>query len=80
MQVPSKAHTSLDDPRPNKRRNMVGYNDFVRSQTINFSNEEGKLLACRFLWPQADIRAAMKDHDYLNLPFVEHWVDYSNKV
>ena len=80
LDVASKQHTDLSDPRPAKYRKMEGYNSFVMNQTVNYLYQSENDLAIRFIWPKADLQEAMKDHDYLKLPFAEYWVDSVNAV
>ena len=54
----------LDDPRPEKFRNIAGYNDHVRSTVINCITLTSHDLAIRYLYPKADLQAAVHDHKY----------------
>jgi len=80
LNVPSRSNTNLDDPRPAIYQQMEGYNSFVRNHVTNYCFVSGKDLAIRYTWDQADIQEAVKDHDYLKLPYTEYWVDDANKV
>lgn len=71
---------SLDDPRPMKYRNSPGYNDYVRNVTINYVAATGHDLTIRYIFPVANLRAAVLDHDYCQLPITEYWVQESTKV
>ncbi|KAJ8301832.1 hypothetical protein KUTeg_020819 [Tegillarca granosa] len=76
--IPSKKKFSdklLEDPRPNKYRNMSGYKDFVRNAVTNYCSNTSKDIAFRYLYEKADIESAVRDHDYLDVPFSEYWVD-----
>ncbi|XP_052080749.1 uncharacterized protein LOC127718734 [Mytilus californianus] len=65
----------LEDPRPQKYRNMEGFTDHVRHTMINFCSQSSQDLTLRYIFPAADIETAQLDHDYLSLPFAEYWVD-----
>ena len=80
MDVSSKQHTDLSDPRPAKWRKMEGYNSMVRNATVNYIFMSKKDLAIRYTWPKANLQEAMKDHHYLQRPFAEYWVDQANVV
>ncbi|XP_062603717.1 uncharacterized protein LOC134265512 [Saccostrea cucullata] len=70
----------LSDPRPEKRRNCPGYNDYVQSIVTNYCSQSSNDISFRYMYGKANIQAAVKDHDYCQLPFTEHWVDDSIKV
>lgn len=70
----------MDDPRPAKYRSVVGYNDYVRNAVVNYLALTGHDIAIRYIYPKADLHAAVQDHDYLYLPFTEYWVEHSVKV
>lgn len=78
--LPSKRKCTMDDPRPEKYRNAAGYEDHVRNVVINYCSEKSKDLTIRYLWPKADIKAAIKDHSYLERSFTEYWVEDAVKV
>ncbi|XP_063436162.1 uncharacterized protein LOC134717599 [Mytilus trossulus] len=65
----------LEDPRPQKYRNMEGFTDHVRNTMINFCSQSSQDLTLRYIFPAADIQTAQLDHAYLSLPFAEYWVD-----
>ena len=68
------------DPRPEKYRNMDGYNALVRSNIINYCAHTNSDLTMRYLYSKADIQAASQDHDYCVLPLTEYLVDRANSV
>lgn len=70
----------LEDPRPGRFQNLVGYNDFVRSCVVNYVANSGEDICMRYLYPSADMQAAAIDHDYLSLPLTELLVDRANAV
>ena len=59
---------------------MEGYNDFVRNTVINYCSATSKDIAFRYAIQRADLTTAVKDHDYLDKPFTEYWVDTSVNV
>nr|CAB3263320.1 uncharacterized protein LOC108950671 [Phallusia mammillata] len=69
-----------DDPRPQRFRNMPGYQDFVRSTVINYCSKSSKDISIRHIYGSADLKTATVDHDYFVLPFHEYWVEKSLKV
>lgn len=69
-----------DDPRPDKYKNMHGYQDHVRREVLGYCTSKGAAITLRYLFEGADLFAAQKDHDYLALPFVEYWIDKMLKV
>lgn len=71
---------SVDDPRPQKYRNVGGYEDRVRNHVLNMCANTGMDITMRFLYGKADLRAAVHDHHYLRLQFTQYWVDKSVKV
>ncbi|XP_062590250.1 uncharacterized protein LOC134251845 [Saccostrea cucullata] len=75
-----KSESILDDPRPEKRRNMEGFEDRVRNILINYTAKSSADIAYRYLFKGADLKSAVHDHDYLSLPFTEYWVDEALKV
>ncbi len=80
LAVPSSEHTQLTDPRLGQFRNMPGYQDRVRNMVTNFCWSSGLDVALRYTWDRADLSAAVEDHDYLDRPFTEYWVDQANQV
>ncbi|CAM1154303.1 Uncharacterised protein r2_g4267 [Pycnogonum litorale] len=89
---PKKLHTSspmkatdmllakIEDPRAKEDRNKAGYNDYVRSVTINYCSYSNKDIVLRYLYPEADLQTAAADHDYFNKPWTEYIIDKANKV
>ncbi|XP_062598965.1 uncharacterized protein LOC134260414 [Saccostrea cucullata] len=78
--LPSKrkfTESMLEDPRPAKYRNMASYNDYVRSVMINYCSSSSMDIALRYNYSKAYMQAASKDHDYLQNPLLEHWIDNS---
>ena len=65
----------LEDPRPFKFINMDSYNDHVRNTLVNYCCTSSIDLALRYNYGKADIQSAGRDHDYLEQPFLEYWVD-----
>nr|XP_022308328.1 uncharacterized protein LOC111114329 [Crassostrea virginica] len=80
--IPRKRRSEdiLGDPRPEKRRNMEGFQDRVLNILVNYMAQTSADLAYRYLFKQADLKSAVHDHDYLSLPFNEYWVDQALKV
>jgi len=72
----------LCDPRPQKFRNRPGYSDFVRSSVINYAAEtqDDVTIHYLYLYQQANLQAAGHDHDYCEVPFLEHQVDRANQL
>lgn len=61
--IPTKKQDTeefLDDPRPQKYRNMAGYNDFVRNQVTNFCAVASSNMSFRYLYQKADIQVQMQ--------------------
>ncbi|CAC5380159.1 unnamed protein product [Mytilus coruscus] len=76
--IPSKRKhldSILDDPRPAKFHNLKGYNDHVRNSLINFCSTTSMDISLRYIYPKADLQNAVHDHDYLERPFAEYWID-----
>jgi hypothetical protein len=76
--LPSKrkfTEAMLEDPRPVKFRNMGSYNDHVRNVLVNYCSSSSADIALPYSYPKADIQAASGDHDYLQKPFLEYWID-----
>lgn len=44
----------LEDPRPQKYRNMEGFTDHVRNTMINFCSQSSQDLTLRYIFPAAD--------------------------
>lgn len=61
-----------DDPRPPEFRNRPSYVDELHMATINYSYASGVDVSWRYAIPKADLQTAMKDHDYLDVPFCEN--------
>ncbi|CAG2203849.1 unnamed protein product [Mytilus edulis] len=81
--IPSKRKhldSILDDPRPAKFQNLKGYNDHVRNSLINFCSTSSMDISLRYIYPKADLQNAVHDHDYLERPFAEYWIDNALKV
>ncbi|XP_050388704.1 uncharacterized protein LOC126807882 [Patella vulgata] len=72
---PASKQPCLDDPRPSAHRNKPGFEADVRNRVYNYCSTEQTDLTVKFLYPKADILTAVKDHDYLMLPFTQYWVD-----
>ncbi|CAC5379387.1 unnamed protein product [Mytilus coruscus] len=70
----------LEDPRPQKYRNIEGFTDYVRNTMINFCSQSSQDLTLRYIFTAADIQTAQLDRDYLSLPFAEYWVDRASMV
>lgn len=70
----------MDDPRPEKRKNMEGFEDRVLNILVNYTAKSSANIAYRYLFKRADLKSAVHDHDYLSLPFTEYWVDEAIKV
>jgi len=71
-QIPMRKRSAAgedDDPRPEKLRNMPGYDDFFRNTMINYEAETNHGLGMRFLMEKADLQEAMHDHTYTKIPF-----------
>lgn len=47
---------------------------------INYSATTSQDLALRYMFPRANIQATGMDHDYLQIPFTEYWVDSALEV
>lgn len=78
--LPSKFKACLEDPRKPEDRNVEGYNDMIRSNVIAYTYSTGKSVALRYLFEGADMVAAQLDHDYLEVPFLELWIEKSLEV
>ncbi|XP_046557350.1 uncharacterized protein LOC124266602, partial [Haliotis rubra] len=81
--IPSKrkwSHHMLEDPRPQKYRQMSGYNDRVRNMMVNYCASASHDIAFKYLHPKADLHTAADDHDYLKKPLTEYMVDSALKV
>ena len=77
--LPTKDAADDDDPRL-KFRKWESYNNYVDTMVTAYCFKTGKDLAHRYLREKADIHSAMLDHDYLELPYGEYWVDAANSV
>ncbi|XP_048772140.2 uncharacterized protein LOC125678072 [Ostrea edulis] len=75
-----KSAVHLDDPRPEKFRNVEGMQDRVRNLLINYTSNTSEDIAFRYLYERADLKSAIHDHHYLSLPFTEYWVDKALQV
>nr|XP_011451676.2 uncharacterized protein LOC105345270 [Crassostrea gigas] len=64
-----KSENILDDPRPEKRKNMEGFEDRVLNILVNYTAKSSANIAYRYLFKRADLKSAVHDHDYLSLPF-----------
>ncbi|XP_062616798.1 uncharacterized protein LOC134278502 [Saccostrea cucullata] len=51
-----KSESILDDPRPEKRRNMEGFEDRVRNILINYTAKSSADIAYRYLFKGADLK------------------------
>ena len=69
-----------DDPRPQKMRMTEWYTEYSMNQIFNYEAETNHNLAIRYLFPAADLKEAVHDHTYTQLPFTEHWVDHKIQV
>lgn len=80
--IPSKRKSTVNlaDPRPLKFRKLAGYNDFVRNNVINYCSRTSHDLAMRYIYPKANLQAAVHDHAYLERSFTEYWVDKGLQV
>ncbi|KAJ8303679.1 hypothetical protein KUTeg_018789 [Tegillarca granosa] len=75
--IPSKkklTESLLDDSRPLQYRNLDGYNDYVRNAAMNFSASTSMDIVLRYLYEQADLKNAQRDHGYFESPFAEYWI------
>nr|XP_022307572.1 uncharacterized protein LOC111113571 [Crassostrea virginica] len=70
----------FDDPRPMHLRNLASYPDRVRNMVINYCSGTSENLTYRYLIERADIQTAVNDHDYLERPFTEYWVQQAVEV
>ncbi|KAK6181859.1 hypothetical protein SNE40_009637 [Patella caerulea] len=75
-----KLKRKFEDPRALKYKKVAGYEDHVRNCTINYCSNFTRDITLRFLFPKADLQAAVLDHDYLDQHFTEYWVDNSVRV
>lgn len=68
---------------PAPERSQADSRAFVEysSGKINqYCSSTGRRVSFSYLLPRADLRNAMIDHQYLNRPFVEYWVDRALQV
>ncbi|XP_056005265.1 uncharacterized protein LOC125664437 [Ostrea edulis] len=70
----------LNDPRPEHLKGVAGYPDRVRNMVLNHCAETSDNLTYRYLIEKANIQAAVLDHDYLERPFTEYWVQRAVEV
>ena len=54
--------------------------DHLYSATVNGSYWTGLNIAYRYNMQRADLATASLDHDYLDKPFPEYWIDSAVKV
>ena len=78
--MPCRYIPDLSDPRPQKYRGNSGYNDHVRNIVTNYCASTSADLSFKYMIPRANINHAVLDHDYLDLPFTEYWIDAAQKV
>ena len=78
--VGRKRKSADEDPRPKQCRTWTSYTAYVSSLVTNYCWNSSKDTAFRYLMPKANLQAAMVDHDYVELPFAEYWVDKENEV
>ncbi|XP_056019205.1 uncharacterized protein LOC125669865 [Ostrea edulis] len=70
----------LNDPRPEHLKGVAGYSDRVRNMVLNHCAETSDNLTYRYLIEKANIQAAVLNHDYLERPFTEYWVQRAVEV
>ncbi|XP_048244174.1 uncharacterized protein LOC124137475 [Haliotis rufescens] len=63
-----------------KYRNSASYRDHVRNITINYCSSASKDITIRYLFERASLSSAVRDHDYLDKPFTEYWVERALKI
>lgn len=78
--MPCRYNPDLSDPRPQKYRGIAGYNDYVSNIVTNYCAVTSADLAFKYKKPKAFFKIAVLDHDYLDLPFTEYWIDAAQKV
>ncbi|XP_061190767.1 uncharacterized protein LOC133198798 isoform X1 [Saccostrea echinata] len=78
--MPCRYNPDLSDPRPQKYRGIAGYNDYVSNILTNYCALTSADLSFKYMKPKAFINFAVLDHDYLDLPFTEYWIDAAQNV
>ncbi|XP_061175999.1 uncharacterized protein LOC133184946 [Saccostrea echinata] len=78
--MPCRYNPDLSDPRPQKYRGIAGYNDYVSNIVTNYCALTLADLSFKYMKPKAFINFAVLDHDYLDLPFTEYWIDAAQNV
>ncbi|XP_061184370.1 uncharacterized protein LOC133192371 [Saccostrea echinata] len=70
----------FEDPRPVKYRNSTGFPDRTRNLVFNYCSMTSENLTYRYLHSKADMQTATLDHDYLEKPITEYWIDSALQV
>lgn len=78
--IPGKHHAQTDDPRSLEYRNLVGYESHVRNEVTNYCTTFRRNLTYRYMVPKGDWQLISHDHDYLQRPLTEHFVDTAVQV
>ena len=63
-----------EDPRPKKFKELPEENRLSRlaNATVNFSHLSGANPSCRYMFPRANLQAAVSDHCYLDKPYTAY--------
>ncbi len=69
-----------DEPRPRNFRGRESFQGEVEMRTIAFCYNSGLDLTASYCFRKADLQSAQMDHDFLERPFLECWVDNGNSI
>ena len=58
----------------------TAYKAYVETTLVSHCCSTSDNLAMKYLFPKANISAAVNDHDYLEKPYTEYWIDDSLEV
>lgn len=78
--MPCRYNPDLSDPRPQKYRDNGGFYSHASNIVTNYCASSSLDLSFKYQVPKAFINLAVLDHDYLDLPFTEFWIDEAQKV
>ena len=61
-------------------RKLIDCHCHSKNQILSYCASTNKDLSFRHIFENADLSAAMDDHDYFDRKYVEFWVDHANMV
>ena len=72
--LPDASSSNIFDPRPTAYQGGEDKNAKLYSLMVNYVYDSNHDINLRYMYPRANLQAAVDDHDYLDRPYTEYWI------